>query len=102
MEIKTVTSNVRTQWTDVMADTAATTSAAKAVLNDEGLKDVTGSSTSVDGVASGKKADGTVITVTIQKESETVSQVSVVVGTLGSPTYGAELVKKIKDRAEGR
>ena len=45
-------------------------------------------------------ADGTKVTVTIKKQSDTMSQVSVVVGTMGSPSYGAELAKKIKARAE--
>jgi hypothetical protein len=95
-------SNMRKQWTDVMADTATTTNAAKAVLTDEGLKEVTATSTALDGVASGKMADGSKISVNVAKESDTKSSLSVVVGTMGSPTYGAELAKKIKMRAEAK
>lgn len=95
-----VTSSYRSQWTDVAADTVKTTEAAKAVLESEGLKNVTGTSTNVDGTASGKKADGTAVNVSVQKKETGGSQVSVTVGTLGDPTLGADLVTKIKARAE--
>ncbi|HTL30757.1 MAG TPA: DUF3568 family protein [Tepidisphaeraceae bacterium] len=97
-----VKSNVMTQWTTVNADTMQTTEAAKAVLMDEGLKDVKASSTAMDGTASAKMADGTKIKVDISKDpKETFSKVSVNVGTMGSPTLGANIAKKIKMRAEG-
>jgi hypothetical protein len=95
-----VKSNLRSQWTMVSADTMATTDAAKAVLEERGLKDVSGSSTKVDGKAMGKKSDGTEVKVAIEKEG-TGSQVSVTVGTLGDPTLGAEIAKAIKDKAQG-
>lgn len=95
-----VTSSYHSQWTNVAADTKTTTDAAKAVLEGDGLKDVKASSTSVDGTAEGKKADGTVVSASIKK-IDTGSEVSITVGTLGDPTYGAELAKKIKDKAEG-
>ncbi len=97
-----VKSNMMTQWTDVNADAMATTDAAKAVLMDENLKDVSGSSTNMDGKVTGKMADGTKVTVTVKKEPKaTMSQVSVNVGTMGNPSLGANLAKKIKMRAEG-
>jgi hypothetical protein len=97
-----VKSNMRTQWTTVNADTEATTSAAKSVLEDEELKEVSASSTALDGKASGKKADGTKIDVTIKRKAEKSSEVSVTVGAMGSPTLGANIAKRIKDKAEGR
>jgi len=54
----------------------------------------------VDGVASGKKADGTKIDVSI-KPTGNGSQVSVNVGMLGDPALGADIAKKIKVKAEG-
>ena len=96
-----VKSDYRAQWTSVKANTSATTEAAREVLETEGLKDVKANSTNVDGNATAKKADGTKVNVTIKKESDTSSQVSVVVGTIGDPALGAELARKIKDRAEG-
>jgi len=97
-----VKTNYHSQWTSVSADTKTTTDAAKAVLESEGLKDVKASSTNVDGTASGKKADGTKVDVSVQKKGENSSEVSVNVGTLGDPSLGAEIARKIKDRAEGR
>jgi hypothetical protein len=97
-----VKSSYRSQWVTVSADTQNTTEAAKAVLEAEGLKDVRASSTNVDGKASGKKADDTKVSVSIEKTGDKTSQVSVNVGTLGDPSLGAEIAKKIKDRAEGR
>lgn len=97
-----VKSNLRSQWTNVMADTKATTAAAQAILEAEGLKDIKSSSTNVDGTASGKKADGTVVKVAVKKKTETSSDVSVTVGTIGDPTMGANFARRIKDKAEGR
>ena len=95
-----VKSDYRAQWLDVNASTTAATDAAEAVLEDEGLKDVQASSTNVDGKATAKKADGTKVDVSIKKKSEDKSQVSVVVGTIGQPALGADLARKIKERAE--
>jgi hypothetical protein len=97
-----VKSDLRTQWTSVDADAPAATDAAKAVLTDEGLKDVKGKSTSYDGEVTGKMADGTKVTVSIKKEPKaSMSDVSVTVGTVGNPTLGADIAKKIKMRVEG-
>ena len=96
---KGVKSNYMEQWTTVNANTARTTDAAKAVLEGEGLKEVNGSSTNVDGTASGKMSDGTKVRVSVKKEGEG-SQVSVKVGSMGDPKLGAELARKIKDKAE--
>jgi hypothetical protein len=41
------------------------------------------------------------VNVSVKKENETRSQVSVNVGKLGDPDLGADLAKKIKDRADG-
>jgi hypothetical protein len=98
---KGVKSNLHTQWADVAASTAQTTDAAKAVLEAEGLRDVKANSTAMDGEATGKMADGTKVTVSVKKKGDTSSQVSVNLGSLGSPKMGAELAKKIKMRAEG-
>jgi hypothetical protein len=97
-----VTSNYHAQWTNVNGDTATVTDAAKSVLSEMNLRDVSGQATNVDGHAMAKKADGTKVDVTVRKnEGGAGSQVSAVVGTMGDPTLGAEIVKKIKDRVEG-
>jgi hypothetical protein len=96
-----VTSDYMSQWTSVAADTAATTDAAKSVLSSYSLQNIDAHSTTVDGLATGTKADGTKITATIKK-TDTGSQVSVSVGTLGDPKLGAEIASKIKAKAEGK
>lgn len=96
-----VKSDYKSQWTTVSANTKATTDAAKAVLASYSFMDVQASSTDVDGKATAKKADGTAITVSINK-ADTGSQVSVDVGTLGDPSLGAEIAEKIKQKAEAK
>jgi hypothetical protein len=97
-----VKSDLRTQWTTVNADTQRTTDAARGVFEGEGLKDIHANATKVDGTVSGKKADGTNVKATINKQSDGVSQVTVNVGTMGDPSLGASLAKQIKQRAEGQ
>src|SRR3954451_21933332 len=96
-----VKSDLHSQWTSVAADTATTTEAARAVLESRELKGVTASSTKVDGVATGKMADGTKVHVDVKK-LDAGSQVSVTVGTLGNPKLGAEIASEIKSKAETR
>ena len=96
-----VKSNLRQQYAPVAADTMTTTEAAKSVLESKGLKQVTSTSTKVDGKAMGKMADGTDVKVDVAKNGTAGSEVTVTVGSLGSPTMGAELVKEIKMKAEG-
>ena len=95
-----VKTNYHAQWTNVAADTKTTTDAAKMVLMDDGLRDVTEKSTKLDGTAGGKKADGTKIEVSVKKLSDTSSQVTVNVGKMGDPKVGADIARRIKDRAE--
>lgn len=96
-----VKSSYHSQWTSVNADTMTTTDAAKAVLSDRGLKDISGTATKVDGSAMGKKADGTAVKVAVEKQGSNMSQVSVTVGMMGDPALGAEIAKAIKVKAEG-
>jgi hypothetical protein len=96
-----VTSDYRSQWTNVAADTKTATEAARAVLEQRGLKGVTAESTGVDGIARAKTADGTNVTVNVKKISDTSSQVSVTVGNMGDPTLGADIAKNIQTQVEG-
>jgi hypothetical protein len=95
-----VTSDIRSQWTDVNADTKTTTAAAKSVLAADDLKKVKGDATDVDGKVTAEEADGTKVTVMIKK-NEALSQVSVTVGTFGDSTQGANWAARIKAKAEG-
>lgn len=96
-----VKSDYHSQWTNVAANTQTTTDAAKAVLESRQLHEVTAKSTAVDGVAKGKMADGTKISVDVKKV-DAGSHVSVTVGTMGDPKLGAELAGEIKAKAEAK
>jgi len=96
-----VKSDYRTQWTTVNASTAATTEAARSVLESHGLKNITADATGVDGKAKATTADGTKITVNVKKDTDTTSELSVTVGTLGDPKLGADIAKQTKIKAEG-
>jgi hypothetical protein len=96
-----VKSNYHAQWTKVAADTQKTTDAAKAVLESRALKDISASSTAVDGVAKGKMADGTKVSVDVKK-LDAGSEVSVTVGTLGDPKLGGDIASEIKTKAEAQ
>ena len=95
-----VTSSGRSQWAMVGADTKTTTEAARVVLEEAGLKEVRADSTMLDGTATGRKADGSEIKVSIKRKGEGASEVTTTVGALGSPTLGAEITRKIADRAQ--
>lgn len=96
-----VKSDYRTQWTMVAADTKTTTDSAKSVLEGDDLKDVTASSTNIDGMVVGKKADGSKVEVDIAK-TDIGSKVSVTVGTIGDPKLGASYAAQIKQKAEAK
>jgi hypothetical protein len=95
-----VKTTYRSQYTSVAADVKTTTDAARAVLESEQLVGVTATSTSVDGKAMGKKADGTEINVYVDKDGN-LSKVRVTVGLMGDPSLGTPIADKIKARAEG-
>jgi hypothetical protein len=94
-----VKSDYRTQWTMVAADVKTTTEAAGEVLREADLKDIQVNSTNVDGTATGLKANGAKVVVKAVKK-DVGTQVQATVGSLGDPDLGAEIVKKIKARAE--
>jgi hypothetical protein len=99
-----VKSGVRGQYADVNATVPKTTEAAKSVFATEGLKEVVGDNTMIDGKVTGKKTDGTVITADVKKVTDTTSQVTVTVGMMGTmgggSGTGTELAAKIKAAAE--
>ena len=98
---KSVKTNYMQQWTTVAADVKKTTASAQDVLNEMSLLEVKSSATDVDGMASGKKANGTKIHVSIAKEG-TGSKASVQVGTMGDPDLGTSIASKIKAKAEAK
>jgi hypothetical protein len=67
-----VKSNIHSQWTDVSANTQMTTDAAKAVLIDQGLKDVRARRPTSTARRSGKMADGTKVNVDVKKYTDKI------------------------------
>jgi hypothetical protein len=96
-----VKSDYLSQTTMVYADPETTTNAAKQVFSDDGLTDVSATSTKVDGRASGLMADKTKVQATID-QADRGSKLTISVGTVGDPKMGAQWAAKIKQVAEGK
>lgn len=93
-----VRSNQVQQYTSVNASTEEVIDTAKNVLSEYDLKGITGDSTGLDGEAHGKMADGTEVWVTARRESDTMTEVTVQVGTAGDNTLGQEIAGKIREQ----
>jgi hypothetical protein len=60
------------------------------------LKNISATSTAVDGNVVGYTADNTKISVEVQKVTEKTSQVSVYVGSMGDPDMGKDILARIQ------
>lgn len=98
---KDVTTTGRSQYTNTVVGVVETTDAAKAVLEEMAMKNITANATTVDGKVSGEKADGTDVKVWITKNKTNGSDVQVTVGLVGGPSLGAQVAQAIKDKADG-
>lgn len=94
-------SNRLQQWRNIEGDTKEVTEAAREVLEEMDLRDVKAASTSVDGQASGKMADGTEVWVTSKRVTDNTSEVTVQIGKLGNPSLGDEILAKVQQRVSG-
>ena len=90
-----VTSTYRSQYQTFEASVADATAAAEASLTGLELADVESSSTKVDGQATGKKSDGTKVTVSVASVTDTTSEVTVYVGKLGDPVIGKQILADV-------
>jgi pyridoxal/pyridoxine/pyridoxamine kinase len=91
-----VKSSYHSQWTTVGANTGKATDAAKDALQDLKLQKIEAKSTEVDGIATGYTADNKKITVDVRKVTDTTSEVSVNVGTVGDPELGKQIIAGIR------
>ncbi|MEM7678508.1 MAG: DUF3568 family protein [Myxococcota bacterium] len=91
-----IKSNYVQQWSNASGSVEDATAAAEDVLGEYDLKDITTSSTKLDGSAKGMMADGTEVVVDVRKVTDETSEVSVRVGTVGDPDLGTEIVQKIE------
>jgi pantothenate kinase len=93
-----VKSSYHSQWTTVNGDTMRVTKAAREVVEDLHLQNVDSKSTGVDGLVTARTADKTRITIEVQRVTDTTSQVSVNVGTLGDPALGKDILARIQNK----
>lgn len=91
-----VTNRVGTLVTRVSANTQQSTEAARRALEELKLSGVTATSTSLDGVASATTAQGDKVNVSIEREGEDVSKVSVKVGTWGDEATSLAIIDKMR------
>ena len=95
-----VSSNYAQQWTTVNGDVEEATDAAVSAMEELDLKEVDSKVTSLDGQATGQKADGTKITIDVKPVTDDTSEVTARVGTTGDPELGARIVKMIEDELD--
>src|SRR5688572_32484919 len=93
-----VKSTYRSQYTTMVGNTGKVTEAAEEVLKDMKLQRVTSKSTEVDGLATGYTADGKKITVEIERDSDTTSEVRVNVGQMGDPDLGKTIISRMEQK----
>ena len=91
-----VKSSYKSQWATVDGSTTKATEAAKDVLQDMKLQNISATSTAVDGTVVGYTADNTKISVDVQKVTDKTSQVSVYVGAMGDPDMGKDILARIQ------
>lgn len=93
-----VKSTYRSQYTTVAANTEDATQAAKAVLAELELMNITSSSTGLDGKATAYTADNTEVRVTVDRVDDNTSEISVNIGALGDPSLGKTIISRIRSR----
>ena len=86
------------QYTTIAVGTAEGTKAAAEVLEDLGLQSIESSSTNVDGWAKGFTADKTSVTVSFERISDEVSDISVKVGSFGDQSLGEDIIAKVRKK----
>jgi hypothetical protein len=74
--------------------------AAKSVLDEQEMKDVTEIASALDGKVTARTALDTAITVTVTRKDETMSNVSIKVGSFGDHQISTELFEKIRAKLD--
>jgi hypothetical protein len=82
--------------TNVDASPDKVTTAAQKAADDLKLTDIVGNGTKVDGKVTAKDAQGDVVTIDIVQAGDSVSKVTIHVGTTGDEALSKQLVDKIK------
>jgi hypothetical protein len=72
------------------------TAAAQKAAADLGLTEIVGNGTAIDGKVTAKNAQGDVVTIDIAQAGDSVSKVTIRVGTTGDEAVSKQLIDKIK------
>ncbi|MCO6437484.1 MAG: DUF3568 family protein [Phycisphaerae bacterium] len=84
----------------MQADPERVVSAARASMEELGLIGVVAQSTKLDGELSARTAQDKTVTVSVQREGEDVSRMTVRVGTFGDKAMSQTIIRKTMDRLE--
>jgi uncharacterized protein YcbX len=95
-----VKSNRLQQYTTVQATPPEVADAAAQVLQEMDLRNVQKQATSVDGVVRAQTARGDEIEVSIEREGQNTSEVTVWIGKLGDPDLGQDILQRLRQRLD--
>jgi len=82
--------------TNVDSSPDKVTTAAQKAADDLKLTDIVGNGTKVDGKVTAKDAQGDVVTIDIEQAGDSVSKVTIHVGTTGDEALSKQLIDRIK------
>ncbi len=87
-----------TQFTHFSAEPDRVVDAAKSAMEELDLQMITSTSSKLDGQIEAKTAQGKSVSVTVNREAEGVSKVSIKVGVLGDETISHAILEKTRAR----
>ena len=101
---ETDTANVRSnrlqQYTTVQATPPEVADAAAEVLEGLDLRNIERRATSVDAVVTGETARGEGVEISVEREGQNESDVTVWIGKLGDPGLGQQILERIRERLD--
>lgn len=92
-----VTNKVGYVVTRVAANTTDATAAARKAVESLKLTSVTSQATSIDGIVTARTAQGDDVTISIDREGDDVSKVSIRVGTWGDEATSLSIIEKMRE-----
>ena len=92
-----VSNRVGSVVTRVAANTTDATAAARKAVESLKLSSVTSQSTSIDGIVTARTAQGDDVTISIDREGDDVSKVTIRVGTWGDEATSLSIVEKMRE-----
>ncbi len=92
-----VTNEVGCVVTRVAANTTDTTAAARKAVESLKLTSVTSQATAVDGIVTARTAQGDDVKISIDRDGDNVSKVSIRVGTWGDESTSLSIIEKMRE-----